>query len=91
MEQMSGIYIELSFLDATLNFGQSLIVFGIFGTDTKEISIPLYKLWRRIWYDANVLNLPTREELSAGTKHICEQFINHHLQKCKVDIAEEKR
>lgn len=34
MEQLTGIYAELAFLDVALNFGQSLIVFAIFGLDT---------------------------------------------------------
>jgi len=33
MEQLTGIYAELAFLDVTLNFGQSLIAFTIFGLD----------------------------------------------------------
>lgn len=91
MEQMSGIYIELSFLDATLNFGQSIIVFAIFGTDTKEILLPMLKYWRKLWYGANKLNLPSRDELGTETKHICDQFLTHHMEKCKGDIAEDKR
>lgn len=91
MEQMSGIYVELSFLDATLNFGQSLIVFAIFGTNTKEISLPILSCWRKLWYGANKLNLPTWHELSFETKHICDQFTTHHLNKCKEEIAQDKR
>lgn len=34
MEQLTGIYAELAFLDVALNFGQSLITFAIFGLDT---------------------------------------------------------
>ncbi|XP_028148362.2 integral membrane protein GPR155 [Diabrotica virgifera virgifera] len=91
MEQMSGIYIELSFLDATLNFGQSIIVFAIFGLNTKEIMLPLLKYWRKIWYGANTLNLPAWHELSSETKHICDQFVTHHLQNCRSAIATDKR
>ncbi|GJQ85405.1 hypothetical protein Trydic_g10179 [Trypoxylus dichotomus] len=91
MEQMSGIYIELSFLDATLNFGQSIMVFAVFGTNTKEIVLPFLRYWRKLWYGANTLMLPSWDELSSETKHICDQFITHHLQKCKDDIAQDKR
>lgn len=91
MEQMSGIYIELSFLDATLNFGQSIIVFSIFGLDTKEIALPLLKYWRKLWFGANTLTLPAWHELTPETKHICDQFLNHHLQNCKREIAGDKR
>lgn len=91
MEQVSGIYIELSFLDATLNFGQSIIVFGIFGLDTKEVVLPLLKLRRLIWYGANTLVLPAWHELSPETRHKCDQFVTHHLQSCRNTIAQDKR
>lgn len=90
--KMSGIYVELSFLDATLNLGQSIIIFGIFGLNTSEIAIPwIAKYCRQIWYGADTLNLPAWSELSNDTKQICEQFVTHHLQNCKVAIASDKR
>jgi len=49
MEGMSGIYLELSFLDAFLNFGQGLIVLAVFISDTGELLMPLIKFWRKIW------------------------------------------
>lgn len=88
---MTGIYIELAFLDATLNFGQSLIVFAIFGLDTKELLIPLLKVWSKLWYGANSLNLPPVDQLSFETKHVCDQFITHHLDNCKKAIAKDTR
>lgn len=91
MEGMSGIYLELSFLDAFLNFGQSLIVLAVFITNTGELLTPLIKFWRKIWYGANVVSLPHWSNLSAETKHICEQFRNHHLENCKKDIAKDRR
>jgi hypothetical protein len=91
MEQISGIYVELSFLDATLNFGQSIIVFGIFGLDMREVALPLLKLRRLVWYGANTLVLPSWHELSPETRHICDQFVTHHLQSCRNAIASDKR
>ncbi|KAL5292337.1 GPR155 family protein [Megaselia abdita] len=91
MEGLSGIYLELSFLDAFLNFGQSLIVLAVFITDTAEVLQPVVKFWRKCWYGANVLNLPNWASLSSKTKNICEQFRNHHLENCKKDIAKDKR
>lgn len=91
MEGMSGIYIELAFLDAFLNFGQSLIVFAVFITDTGELFLPLRKYWRKIWYGANVLNLPHYDDLSSETKFICDQFTTHHLSNCRKAIARDKR
>lgn len=91
MDHISGIYIELSFLDATLNFGQSIIIFAIFGLDTKEILLPIIKYWRKLWYGANTLTLLDWNDLSQETKHLCEQFVKHHLQNCQNDIAKDKR
>ncbi|XP_068142293.1 lysosomal cholesterol signaling protein [Drosophila tropicalis] len=91
MEGMSGIYLELSFLDAFLNFGQGLIVLAVFITDMGELLMPLVKFWRKIWYGANVVSLPHWSNVRPETKHICEQFRNHHLENCKKDIAKDRR
>lgn len=91
MEGMSGIYVELTFLDAFLNFGQSIIVLAVFITDTGELLLPLMKFWRKVWYGANLLQLPIWSELSAETRHICDQFTTHHLDNCRKAIARDKR
>nr|AAL25359.1 GH19521p [Drosophila melanogaster] len=91
MEGMSGIYLELSFLDAFLNFGQGLIVLAVFITDIGELLMPVVKLWRKLWYGANVVSLPHWSNVRPETKHICEQFRNHHLENCKKDIAKDRR
>ncbi|XP_066144893.1 lysosomal cholesterol signaling protein [Euwallacea fornicatus] len=91
MEQISGIYVELSFLDAILNFGQSILVFVIFGLDVKEVVFPIIKFWRKIWFGANTLSLPAWDELSLDTRHVCDQFVTHHLKNCKRVIAADKR
>ncbi|XP_017861582.1 PREDICTED: integral membrane protein GPR155 isoform X1 [Drosophila arizonae] len=91
MEGMSGIYLELSFLDAFLNFGQGLIVLAVFISDTGELLMPLIKFWRKLWYGANVVSLPHWSTLRPETKQICEQFRNHHLENCKKDIAKDRR
>lgn len=91
MEGMSGIYVELTFLDAFLNFGQSIIVLAVFITDTGELLLPLLKFWRKIWYGANLLQLPIWSEISSETRHICDQFTTHHLENCRKVIAKDKR
>lgn len=35
--------------------------------------------------------MPPIEDLSFETKHVCEQFITHHLQRCKEAIGEDTR
>merc|ERR1719427_2030181 len=37
MERMSGIYLELVFLDGFLNLGQSIFTFPLFGIDAGEL------------------------------------------------------
>lgn len=91
MDGLSGIYVELSFLDAFLNFGQSLIVFACFASDAGELFVPIVKVARKIWYGANVLKIPEWNELSEETKHVCEQFTSYHLEKCRQSIAKDKR
>uniref|UniRef100_A0A1B0CM07 Putative intracellular signal transduction n=1 Tax=Lutzomyia longipalpis TaxID=7200 RepID=A0A1B0CM07_LUTLO len=91
MEGMSGIYVELSFLDAFLNFGQSLIVLACFITDTGDLLLPFVKYWRKIWYGANIVQLPAWNSLSVETKNVCEQFTTHHLDNCRKTIAQDKR
>lgn len=91
MEGMSGIYVELSFLDAFLNFGQSIIVLAVFITDTGEFLNPLKLFWRKIYYGANVMKLPTWDELNPDTQHVCEQFTTHHLDICRKTIAKDRR
>lgn len=91
MEGMSGIYVELTFLDGFLNFGQSLIVLAVFISDSGDLFSPLIKVWRKLWYGANVLKLPAWEQLSPDVQHICEQFTKHHLEHCRREIAKDKR
>ena len=90
MEGLSGIYVELSFLDGFLNFGQSLIVLACFISDTGELFIPINNFWRKIWFGATILKLVNFDDLNVETKHTCEQFQTHHLEKAKL-IAQDKR
>lgn len=91
MDGMSGIYVELCFLDAFLNFGQSLIVFACFISDSGELFEPLITVIRKIWYGANALKTPDWNDLSEETKHVCEQFTSYHLESCRKAIAKDKR
>ncbi|XP_041770116.1 integral membrane protein GPR155 [Anopheles merus] len=91
MEGMSGIYVELTFLDAFLNFGQCIIVLAVFVTDTGELLLPMMKFWRKVWYGANLLQLPIWSDLSTETRHICDQFTTHHLEVCRKAIAKDIR
>lgn len=75
MTKVSGIYIELVFLDGFLNFGQGILTFVIFGLDTKYVLIPLRKYFRKIIYGKDSLVLPKWEDLDEETKRHCQQFL----------------
>lgn len=88
MEQLTGIYAELAFLDVTLNFGQSLIAFAIFGLDPSlgKLGCWLRKMWRK-WQFEKELQLPCEEALSPEVKEIREQFNRCHLDACRARIS----
>jgi hypothetical protein len=91
MDGLSGIYVELCFLEAFLNYGQSLIVLACFINDFGDLFDPFIKYTKKIWYGANTLKIPEWNELSDETKHVCEQFTSYHLEKCRQSIAKDKR
>ena len=91
MSKLSGVYIELVFLDGFLNFGQGLITFVIFGLDTRYILIPLKKWFRKIIYGKDSLVLPNWEDLDNETKRHCQQFLKHHLSHCIQTLAHDLR
>lgn len=91
MDGMSGIYVELCFLDAFLNFGQSLIVFACFISDSFELFEPVFALAKKLWYGANVLKIPDYNDVSDETKLTCEQFTSYHLANCRKTIEKDKR
>ncbi len=91
MEGMTGIYVELSFLEACLNFGQSIIVLACFISNAGELFTPFSRFALKIWYGADALKIPAWEDLSDETKHICDQFATYHLERCRKAIAKDKR
>lgn len=103
---MSGIYIELSFLEAFLNFGQPILVSVCFIFDTDEFWKIVSRYWRKVvpWNRANsTINQMTSEASSSAqisvnsqidngtkTKIICDQFVRHHLNNCKSAIGSDR-
>lgn len=105
MEGMSGIYIELSFLEAFLNFGQVMLVAACFITDTDEFWKIIQRYWRKVWrFNRSVGSPANSPSMSATsptstmsatsndtkTKIICDQFIRHHLENCKAAIGSDR-
>ncbi|XP_023936739.1 integral membrane protein GPR155 isoform X2 [Bicyclus anynana] len=87
----SGVYIEIEYLDTAAVNGQALIMFILFGLDPEEMLIPAVRYLRKKWYGADTVVLPAVEDLSFETKHVCDQFIKHHLDRCKEAIAKDTR
>ncbi|XP_012533910.1 integral membrane protein GPR155 [Monomorium pharaonis] len=88
MEQLTGIYAELAFLDVILNFGQSLISFAIFGLDPSfgKLGCWLRKMCRK-WRSGKELQLPCEEALTPEARQIREQFNRCHLGACRARIS----
>ncbi|KAJ8676223.1 hypothetical protein QAD02_012009 [Eretmocerus hayati] len=92
MEEMSGIYTELAFLDVALGYGQSLIVFAIFGLDP---GLGRLGCWLRgtlrKWRIDKELRLPNEASLTPETKAVRDQFLRCYLAKCRSQIAASRR
>ncbi|XP_013172456.1 PREDICTED: integral membrane protein GPR155 isoform X2 [Papilio xuthus] len=87
----SGVYIEIAFFDIAANSGQALIMFALFGLNPQEILLPTLRFIKNKWNGADTVKLPPVEELSFETKHVCEQFITHHLTHCQDAITKDIR
>lgn len=106
MDGMSGIYIELSFLEAFLNFGQCMLVSVCFITDTEEFWKVVTRYWRKVvginrndsTIDPTITSTtstpssPRIMSTANDTKIriICDEFIRHHLNNCKAAIGSER-
>ncbi|XP_026731598.1 integral membrane protein GPR155 [Trichoplusia ni] len=87
----SGLFVEIQFLDIVANYGQALVMFILFGLDPEEVLIPAVRFLKTKWYGGDTVVLPSVEDLSFETKHVCDQFITHHLERCKEAIAKDTR
>ncbi|XP_053373274.1 integral membrane protein GPR155-like isoform X2 [Mercenaria mercenaria] len=99
----SGIYVEIEFLDSFLNYGQSLVVFAIFGFDTRLMILPCIKRckcsagvrvvtrWRKWIYGTEMVHIPSRTELTEEEKHQCDQFVKYHRENCQQDIVRDMK
>lgn len=87
----SGIYVELEFLDSVFNYGQSFLVFTVFGFDTRLIFSSLVGRIRRWLYGAELVHLPKPWELDHETRTTCHQFLTFHIQTCRQQLCKDHR
>jgi len=84
-EKVSGIYIELEFLDCAFNFGQGFILWAIFGLDTKLIVMPCKNRIMKLYRSIHKFYIPKKERSS----EIClikNQFCSQHLDRCRKEL-----
>lgn len=91
MEGMSGIYIELSFLEAFLNFGQIILVSICFLSDCDAFWKTLEAYYHKLRgvtrnYDQNQSN----EIIQEQHRKMCQQFQVHHLNNCRKIIGSDR-
>jgi len=86
MDRMSGIYLELVFLDGFLNLGQSIFTLAIFGISAKGIVVNCRRLTRRIVYGREKILLPSWEDLAEEDRNVSTRFIKHHLEICMEEL-----
>lgn len=88
MEDMTGIYAMLAFLDVTLCFGQSFIILAIFGLQLRfeQLGCWIRRQWQKCCADTQ-LELPHEDALSDETREIRDQFKRCHLANCRSSIA----
>jgi len=86
MESMSGIYLELVFIDGFLNFGQSIFSLVLFGINVKGLQLTVRRLIRRLIYGSEQLSLPAWEDLHPEDRDVSSRFIKHHIETCMEEI-----
>ncbi|XP_014253111.1 integral membrane protein GPR155 [Cimex lectularius] len=91
VEDITGVYVELAFLDVSLKRGQSLIVLFIFGLDIISLMQPLIKGIIETFSQGEPIVLPRVEELPSETQHLCYQFNTYHIQPCQAQIVRRRR
>jgi len=86
MDQFSGIYLELVFLDGFLNLGQSLFTFAFFGFNASGFLLTLRCQIRKLLFGQEKISLASWEDLDPTTKALSTMFIKHHIDVCRKQV-----
>lgn len=91
VEEMTGIYVMLLFLDETLNFGQGIFVFVLFGLEPRRLFAPVWSgLRKQMRHNATTIK-PSKQSQEQAMDHSCEQFLMFYLDKCTRDLVRDRR
>ena len=86
MDQFTGIYLELVFLDGFLNLGQSIFTLALFGVNAKGIVVKVKYYVRKLLYGREQIMLPPWEDLDQTTRAVSTMFIKHHMESCMSQV-----
>lgn len=88
VEELTGIYVMLLFLDETLNFGQGIFVLVLFGLEPRRLLTPVWTGLKK------QIKVPTGSKLRTTKdqeNHTCEQFMMFYMDKCISDLVCDRR
>jgi len=92
--RMGGVYIQLTFIDTVINFGQGLLAFLVLGLDPEAFLMPFRNSWMSLRYGSTsvCLRLSRRATLTRDdTEHVCQKFIDFYLEKCTSELVRDRR
>ena len=90
MDELSGLFLLLLFVDGFLSLGQGIITFACFGLESQYVFVPILRWCRTLVYGQQ-LDLPSWEDVDEETKHCCQQFLKHHIAVCMEAIVKDVR
>jgi Domain found in Dishevelled, Egl-10, and Pleckstrin (DEP) len=89
MEELTGIYVMLLFLDETLNFGQGVFVLVVFGLEPKRLLTPVWTGLRRQMKPAALQANSSQNEQQVAND--CDQFLTFYHDKCVRDLVRDRK
>ncbi|XP_014293866.1 lysosomal cholesterol signaling protein isoform X2 [Halyomorpha halys] len=91
MDDLTGVYVELAFLDIALTRGGSIFVLFIFGFDIVSFIQPLFRKIVESFKSGEPTTLPSLDEIPSETQHLCDQFTTYHMEPCRLQIVKRRR
>ncbi|XP_037089021.1 integral membrane protein GPR155-like [Pollicipes pollicipes] len=92
--KMGGVYIQLTFIDTIINFGQGVLAFFVLGLDPEAFLMPLRSRWMRLRYGGSCFGSALRRKASRPSDdhdHVCQKFIDFYLEQCIQEIVRDRR